>query len=189
MFTTHPGDPRQYGFFGALFFEAREKPTGALDLGVGLENAVPLIVAFALLSLFAFAVMLALARLSGSARRSSWRRRVSETGETLRIEDLTLRLVVGRFVRSGRWFLAAIAGLAVSCLLLAVTAGSGFVDLAVFFTGSVACWEASPFTKRPMPMGCDGHQACEEWAVVFAVSDSRWLLKGSCGGGRSPWWL
>lgn len=50
MFTTHPGDPRRYGLFGAIYFEVREKADGALDVGVGLADAVPVIVTFLVLS-------------------------------------------------------------------------------------------------------------------------------------------
>lgn len=56
MFTTHPGDPRRYGLFGAVFFEVREKADGALDVGVGVENVAPIIVAFVVLSGLVLAV-------------------------------------------------------------------------------------------------------------------------------------
>ena len=56
MFTTHPGDPRSHGLFGAVFFEVREKADGALDVGVGLEDAVPVVVTFFVLSGLVLAV-------------------------------------------------------------------------------------------------------------------------------------
>lgn len=63
MFTTHPGDPRALAFFGALFFEAKENPQGGLALGMGLENAVPLIAGFLIVSALSFAVTVVVARL------------------------------------------------------------------------------------------------------------------------------
>jgi hypothetical protein len=63
MFTTHPGDPRAYALFGAVFFEVREKTDGALDIGVGLENVIPVVVTFIVLSAFVLAVSVCLAAL------------------------------------------------------------------------------------------------------------------------------
>ncbi|WP_158864861.1 hypothetical protein [Leifsonia sp. AG29] len=68
MFSTGPGDGRSTGLFGAIFFEARERADGALDVGVGLENPVPLILVFVVTSAFVLAVTIVMARLRAYKR-------------------------------------------------------------------------------------------------------------------------
>ncbi|WP_374010151.1 hypothetical protein [Leifsonia sp. LS-T14] len=68
MFSTHPGDPRASGFFGAVFFEVREKAGGALAVGAGLGDVLPLVVAFVALSALTFAVAVITAKLQAYKR-------------------------------------------------------------------------------------------------------------------------
>lgn len=68
MFTTQPGDSRALSFFGALFFEAKHNLDGGLTIGLGLENAVPLVVGFCVFSCFSLVVSIVVTKLRAYKR-------------------------------------------------------------------------------------------------------------------------
>lgn len=57
MFSEGSTAGRRLGFFNAVFVEVREGDDGAVQLGAGLNDAIPLVIAVIAVTLFILAVM------------------------------------------------------------------------------------------------------------------------------------
>lgn len=57
MFSEGDTEGRRLGYFDAIFVEVEQRANGATALGVGLNNAVPLIVTALVVTVFTLMVM------------------------------------------------------------------------------------------------------------------------------------
>lgn len=56
MFAGGSGDGRRLGFFDSIFVDVQPGSGGAVRLGTGIENPVPLLIAVVVVALFILAV-------------------------------------------------------------------------------------------------------------------------------------
>lgn len=57
MFSAGSAEGRRLGYFGAVFVEVEQTPQGTTQLGVGLADALPLVLSVVAITLFLLAVM------------------------------------------------------------------------------------------------------------------------------------
>lgn len=57
MFSAGSTEGRRLGYFGAVFVEVKQTPQGTTQLGVGLADALPLVLSVVAITLFLLAVI------------------------------------------------------------------------------------------------------------------------------------
>lgn len=57
MFAEGSAEGRRLGFFGSVFVEVEQSTNGSAQLGIGLNDPLPLVIAFVAVTLFALAVI------------------------------------------------------------------------------------------------------------------------------------
>ncbi len=57
MFSGGAAEGRRLGYFGSIFVEVQQSPDASTQLGVGLNDPIPLGITFVVITLFLLAVM------------------------------------------------------------------------------------------------------------------------------------